>query len=229
MNYYDIFGLSPNASTDDISAAHKSLAKMYHPDINDSEDAHERMALLNEANEVLSDTTRREEYNKKIGVNQQQWQHPEEFSDRYSHIINAKWPGELKIPKDRVEKADLLRRRAEMRLKNVDAAKARRTEQEKRKAEEDAKKEKQRRVDFEKQHVINELSSLVMGSNVQQRKKTEADTERHHATKVLLSMVRNENDHLRRMTEEADRKQRIEEILSLVKEYNEEANPDRFV
>ena len=229
MNYYDIFGLSPYASTDDISAAHKSLAKMYHPDINDSEDAHERMALLNEANEVLSDSVRREEYNKKIGVNPQRWQGHDNFSEKYSHIINSKWPGELKVPKERAEKADLLRRRAEMRLKNVDAAKARRMEQEKRKAEEDARKIKQRRADFEKQHVINELSSLVMGSSTQQKKNTEADTERHHATKVLLSMVRNENEHLRKMTEEADRKQRIEEILSLVKEYNEEANPDRFV
>jgi len=229
MNYYDVFGIKPSASLDDISAAHKSLAKMYHPDINNSEDAHERMALLNEANEVLSDTVRREEYNRKIGVNQQQLQSPEVLSARHMQILNKKWPREMKIPEERVGKAELLRRKAEARLKNADAAKARRVEQEKRKAEEDAGRRRQRRAEFEKQHVINELSSLVMGGNTQQKKKTDIDAERHHATKVLLSLVRNENEHLRRMTEEMERKQRIEEILSLVKEYNDEANPDRFI
>jgi len=229
MNYYDIFGIKPTASLDDINAAHKSLAKMYHPDINDSEDAHERMALLNEANEVLSDTVRREEYNRKIGVTQQQWQRQEVLSARHTQILNAKWPREMKIPQERAGKAELLRRKAEARLKNVEAAKARRMEQEKLKAEEDAVRKRQRRADFEKQHIVNELSSLVMGGNTQQKKKSETDTERHHATKVLLSLVRNENEGLRRMTEEAERKQRVEEILSMVKQYKDEADPERFV
>ena len=229
MNYYDIFGIKPTASLDDINAAHKSLAKMYHPDINDSEDAHERMALLNEANEVLSDTVRREEYNRKIGVTQQQWQRQEVLSARHTQILNAKWPREMKIPQERAGKAELLRRKAEARLKNVEAAKARRMEQKKLKAEEDAVRKRQRRADFEKQHIVNELSSLVMGGNTQQKKKSETDTERHHATKVLLSLVRNENEGLRRMTEEAERKQRVEEILSMVKQYKDEADPERFV
>lgn len=229
MNYYDIFGIKPTASLDDINAAHKTLAKMYHPDINDSEDAHERMAMLNEANEVLSDNARREEYNRKIGVNQQQWQNPEILSAGHAHIINKKWPREMKIPEERSGKAELLRRKAEARLKNVEAAKAHRMEQKKRKAEEDTERRRQRRAYFEKQHAINELSSLVMGGNTQQKKTAGPGSEGHHATRVLLSLVRNEDEHLQRMTEEAERKQRIEEILSLVKEYKDEANPDRFV
>ena len=229
MNYYDIFGLSPTASPEDISAAHKTLAKMYHPDINNSEDANERMAILNEANEVLSDTAKRGEYDKSLGLNQPQiWDEGRVYS-QYDHIINAKWPGELKIPEERAGKAAALRRRAEERLRTVEAARARRDEQAQKKAEEEAKRKKQRRADFEKQHVINELSSLVMGGKAQQSSTKETDAERHHATKVLLSLVRNENEHLRRMTEETERKQRIDEILSLVKEYNEESNPDRFV
>jgi len=229
MNYYDVFGIKPSASYDDISAAHKSLAKMYHPDISDSEDAHERMALLNEANEVLSDTERRTEYDKKLGVNQPIIQNSEAVSSYYSHIINAKWPGEMKIPEERAAKATLLRQKAEAKLKKVEVAQARRIEQEKKKAEEEARRKRQLRADFNKQHVINELSSLVMNDHAQRKKNTDFDQERHNATKVLLSLVRNDNENLRRVTEETERKQRIEEILSLVKEYKEEATPDRLV
>jgi len=229
MNYYDVFGIKPSASSEDISSAHKALAKMYHPDISDSEDAHERMALLNEANEVLSDSAKRVEYDKQLGVNQPLRQNPEMYSSYHSQILNAKWPREMKIPDERVEKAAAQRRKAEERLKADEAARARRMEQAKQKAEEEAKKSKQRRVDYHRQHMINELSSLVMGSSARQSAKKETDAEMHHATKVLLSLVKNDNEHLRRMTDETERKQRIEEILSLVKEYNEEANPDRFV
>ena len=229
MNYYNVFGISPSASSDDISAAHKSLAKMYHPDINDSEDAHEKMALLNEANDILSDSAKRNEYDKKLGVNQHKKHEYNINSSQYSHIINAKWPGEMKIPVERAEKAELLRKRAEAKLKKVDAAKSRRIEQEKRKADEADRKQRQMRAEFNKQYVIKELSSLVTGDKIQRKQRTDADEERHNATKVLLSLVRNDNEHLRRVTEEAERKKRIDEILSLVKEYNEESNPDRFV
>jgi len=37
-------------------------------------------------------------------------------------------------------------------------------------------------------------------------------------------MVRGDNEHLRRRAEEAERKKNIEQILSLVKEYNAEAD-----
>jgi len=229
MNYYDVFGISPTASSDDINAAHKALAKMYHPDINDSDDSHERMALLNEANEILSDSAKREEYDKKLGITGPVNQEPNIEYSKYSHIINARWPGELKIPVERAEKAESLRKRAEARLKKVDMARSRRIEQEKKKAEEEDRRKRQIRADLDKQQVINELSSLVMGDHNQRNKSPDFDEERHNATKVLLSLVRKDNEHLRRIAEEAERKQRIEEILTLVKEYNEEADPDRFV
>jgi len=68
-----------------------------------------------------------------------------------------------------------------------------------------------------------------MDGSAKRNNKITVDEELHNATKVLLSLVRNDDQHLRQMAEEKDRKQRIEEILSLVKEYNEEANPDRLV
>jgi len=226
MNYYDVFGVPPTASSEDISAAHKSLAKMYHPDINSSDDANERMAILNEANEVLSDTVKREEYDRRMGISRSQKREREFLSHR---DVNARWPREMKYPEERTEKAAVMRKKAEARLRTVEEARARRLEQEQQKAAEEARRRKQMRADHNRQQVINELSSVVMGATAQQNKKKDVDEDLRNATKVLLSLVRNDNEHLQRMAEEADRKKRIEEILSLVKEYNDEANPDRLV
>jgi len=226
MNYYDIFGVPPTASSEDISAAHKSLAKMYHPDINSSEDANERMAILNEANEVLSDSVKREEYDKRMGIKQS---HKQRYDVLSYQDVNARWPREMKYPEERTEKAAVMRRKTESRLRTAEEARARRMEQEQQRAAEEAKKRKQMRVDIDKQQIINELSSVVMGVAAQKNKSKDVDEDLHNATKVLLSLIRKDDEHLQRMAEEADRKKRIEEILSLVKEIKEETNPDRLV
>ena len=250
MNYYDVFGLPPTASNEDISAAHKALAKQYHPDINSSKDAHEKMQLLNEANEVLSDSVRREEYNKKLGLNHQNkeqhiktvkpfnpksytqnhsQQSTQQSSQRSTQNIYKKQPIDIKDTEERSERAAYQRRKAEEKLKKEGAAQVRRTERANKKAKETALKNKQVRVDLDRQHVLNVLSDIVMDGNTQRNNNVDIDEERHNATEVLLSLVRKDNVHLRRMAEEAERKQRIEDILTLVKEYNEEANPDRLV
>ena len=212
MNYYDVFGISPTASPEVINATHKALAKMYHPDISGSEDAHEKMAMLNEAYDVLSDTTKREKYDNELRQNQEILSAQAFEAERSRGIIDAE---------ERAGKAELLRRKAEARLKAEDAAKKRRTKQAQQKAEEAARKNRQAEVEFDKQYVINGLSELVMDDNVKRHKKMDVDDERYYATKVLLSMVKKDDTHLRRMAEEAERKQRIEEILTLVKEYND--------
>ena len=230
MNYYDVFGVSRTASSEDISAAHKSLAKMYHPDISDSEDAHERMALLNEANEVLSDIARRREYDSGLKRDEQHRQMQEFMS---AQRVKAKWSGGVKITDEREERAVIMRRKAEAKLKAEEALRAQRIERDRQRAAESAKKaaqkHKQVKADLDRQHVLNVLSGIVIGDNTQRKKRIDIDEERHHATKVLLSLVRNDNEPLRRMAEEIERKQKIDEILSLVKEFNEEANPDRLV
>ena len=52
-NYYQILGLTPNASLAQIKNAYRTKAKLYHPDINKAEDAHENFILINEAYEYL--------------------------------------------------------------------------------------------------------------------------------------------------------------------------------
>ena len=62
-NYYDILGVSKNASDDDIKKAYRTLVKKYHPDLhpNDKEAA-EKFKEVNEANAVLSDPQKRKQY-----------------------------------------------------------------------------------------------------------------------------------------------------------------------
>ncbi len=63
-NYYDILGLALTATEKDILKAFWKKAKMYHPDLNKSFDAHQRFIEVNEAYEVLRDKNRRREYDK---------------------------------------------------------------------------------------------------------------------------------------------------------------------
>lgn len=227
MNYYKILGISQAASKEDINAKHKELAKMYHPDINNSEDAHERMTMLNEANEVLSDRTKREEYDKALNLSYRQT-YDREISQ--PQTVRAEGTRGTRDAEIRAEKAEMLRRKTEVRLKTAEATQIRRKERAQKRAEESTIKKKQYRVDLDKQHVLNVLSGLVMDGNAQRKKNIEIDDERHDATEVLLSLVRKDDKRLLRMAEEADlreRKQRVEEILALVKEYNEE--PDEWV
>lgn len=67
-NYYDILGVSPKASPDEITSAKNNLAKKYHPDANlkDGVDTTEQMQEILEAYRILSDPDKRAEYDKNI-------------------------------------------------------------------------------------------------------------------------------------------------------------------
>jgi len=61
-DYYEVLQVFPNADTNVIQAAYKRLALKYHPDRNHDPGAHEKMRLLNEAYETLSEPERRRAY-----------------------------------------------------------------------------------------------------------------------------------------------------------------------
>lgn len=66
-NLYAILGIKPKTPIEDVRKAYRKLAREYHPDLNPDPKAHERMAVINEAFEVLSDPVRRSEYDHSIG------------------------------------------------------------------------------------------------------------------------------------------------------------------
>ncbi|XP_031844957.1 dnaJ homolog l(2)tid, mitochondrial isoform X2 [Nomia melanderi] len=61
--YYDVLGIPKNASAKDIKKAYYQLAKKYHPDTNKGDpNASKKFQEVSEAYEVLSDETKRKEY-----------------------------------------------------------------------------------------------------------------------------------------------------------------------
>jgi WD40 repeat protein len=64
---YKILGVDPRATLEQVRKAYRKLAREYHPDVNPDPKAHDRMAQINEAFEVLGDPVRRGAYDTSIG------------------------------------------------------------------------------------------------------------------------------------------------------------------
>ncbi len=61
-DYYDILGISRDATKEEIKKAYKNLAKKHHPDVNGNDGSAEKFKEINEAASILSDDNKRQQY-----------------------------------------------------------------------------------------------------------------------------------------------------------------------
>jgi len=62
MTHYEVLGIEKDATQEQIKAAYRTLAKKYHPDVNDAANANAFFRLIQEAYETLNDPQKKREY-----------------------------------------------------------------------------------------------------------------------------------------------------------------------
>ena len=65
-NAYDVLGIEPTATTEEIKSAYKAMVKRYHPDHNESKNAASQFRAIKKAYDILKDEEKKAEYDANI-------------------------------------------------------------------------------------------------------------------------------------------------------------------
>ncbi len=74
-NFYEILGLNPDATKDEIRLSFRKLVRIYHPDVNKTKEAETFFKMLNNAVETLLDDAKRLQYDRLAGISTSQNDH----------------------------------------------------------------------------------------------------------------------------------------------------------
>ena len=100
MTYYEILQVTENASEEVVRMAYKALAKKYHPDVfeGNPQEAEEKMKIINEAFEVLSNSEKRKLYDEFLASKKKSFsqQTTEEVSSQKDSQVKEKKISKLK-------------------------------------------------------------------------------------------------------------------------------------
>src|SRR5260221_7971831 len=69
-NHYEALGLPPTATAEQIKRKYRELARLYHPDVNSSPEASQKILSINQAYRVLGDPDRRAVYDAERSIAQ---------------------------------------------------------------------------------------------------------------------------------------------------------------
>lgn len=104
-NYYDILGIEFESDLSEVKSAYRKLSKKFHPDLNPNDKFFEKMFKdINEANEVLSDITSKQKYDKILELYQNRYKNVDRTLEEIENQIKKEFDELLKKKEEEIKK-----------------------------------------------------------------------------------------------------------------------------